>query len=298
MVAASRAKIRIGISGWRYAPWRGVFYPPGLPQRRELEFASERLGSVEINGSFYSLQRPESYRRWGAETPGDFVFAVKGPRFVTHLLRLRNARTAIANFFASGVLGLEEKLGPVLWQLPERHVFDRDELAAFLHLLPRTVGDAARLASEHDARLDGRASFDVAGHLRSHPLRYALEVRSATFVERPDFTTLLREHGVSLVLADTAGRWPVLREDTADFRYVRLHGDAELYTSGYDARALDAWAATVRGWADDGEDVYVYFDNDAKVRAPFDALALQERLADLLRTGSGGPGTEQYFSRY
>lgn len=286
MVAASRAKIRIGISGWRYAPWRGVFYPPGLTQRRELAFASERFGSIEINGSFYSLQRPESYRRWGAETPRGFVFAVKGPRFVTHLLRLRKARTAIANFFASGVLGLEDKLGPILWQLPERHVFDRDELAEFLSLLPRTVGDAARLASEHDARLDGRAGFDVAERLHSHPLRYALEVRSATFAERPDFPTLLREQGVALVLADTAGRWPVLREDTADFRYLRLHGDAELYTSGYDAEALDAWATAVRGWADGGEDVFVYFDNDAKVRAPFDALALQERLADPLRTGT------------
>lgn len=286
MVAASRAKIRIGISGWRYVPWRGVFYPPGLTQRRELAFASERFGSIEINGSFYSLQRPESYRRWVAETPGGFVFAVKGPRFVTHLLRLRNVRTAVANFFASGVLGLEDKLGPILWQLPERHVFDRDELAEFLGLLPRTVGDAARLASEHDARLDGRASFDVAERLHSHPLRYALEVRSATFAERPDFVALLREQAVALVLADTAGRWPVLREDTADFRYLRLHGDAELYTSGYDANALDAWAETVRGWADGGEDVFVYFDNDAKVRAPFDALALQERLADPLRTGA------------
>lgn len=274
-------RIRIGISGWRYAPWRGVFYPPGLPQRRELEFAADRLDTIELNGSFYSLQRPESFTRWSAETPPGFVFSVKGPRYITHMLRLRNTRTALANFLASGPLALGDKLGPVLWQLPARHAFDPGELDAFLGLLPRTTAEAAALAGEHDEKLDGRA-FLLAGEDR--PLRHALEVRSASFVDER-FPELLRRHGVALVVADAAARWPVFTDVTADFVYVRLHGAEELYASGYTDAALEGWAATVRGWAGGascpdglGRDVYVYFDNDAKVRAPFDAMSLREKL--------------------
>ncbi|WP_349898415.1 DUF72 domain-containing protein [Parafrigoribacterium soli] len=280
-MAGRQPRAHIGISGWRYAPWRGVFYPTGLAQRRELEYVAERLGSVELNGSFYSLQRPESYRRWHDQTPEDFVFAVKGPRFITHMLRLRGAQTALANFFASGVLALGPKMGPVLWQLPERHAFDAEQLDEFLTLLPRTLGDAARLATSHDARLDGRAFVDLEPGLRERPIRYALEVRSPSFGDSAEFPALLRAHGVALVAADAAGRWPMLREDTADFRYLRLHGDTELYASGYGEESLDSWAAAIRGWAAAGQDSYVYFDNDAKVHAPFDALSLQERLSGL-----------------
>jgi len=280
-VCTSSPLIRIGISGWRYPPWRGVFYPSGLPQRRELQFAAERLNSIELNGSFYSLQRPESYLRWRAETPPGFVFAVKGPRYVTHMLRLRNTRGALANFFASGVLALGEKLGPVLWQLPATHRFDPGELDAFLSLLPRTTIGAAALAGEHDGRLDGRA-YTAAGEDR--PLGHALEARSATFVDERCYE-ILRRHGVALVVADAAGDWPRFGEVTAGFVYVRMHGADELYASGYTEPALDDWAARVRGWADGsgcpdgvGRDVYVYFDNDAKVRAPFDAMSLRGRL--------------------
>jgi uncharacterized protein YecE (DUF72 family) len=272
---------RVGISGWRYAPWRGVFYPPGLPQRLELHYAAEHLRTIEINGSFYSLQRPTSYRRWYEDTPDDFVFSAKGPRYITHLLRLRNCRTALANFFASGVLCLGDKLGPVLWQLPERNTFDAEVVADFVALLPRSTGAAAALAADHDARLDDRSWF---GPVRDRPLRHALEVRHPSFIA-PEAIELLRRHGIALVAADAAGRWPSPREVTSDFVYARLHGAEELYTSGYTDAALDDWAGTVRGWRDGsgtpdgvGRDVFVYFDNDVKVRAPFDAMGLAERL--------------------
>lgn len=274
-------RIRIGISGWRYAPWRGVFYPPHLPQRRELEFAAEHLDTIELNGSFYSLQRPESYLRWREETPPGFVFSVKGPRYITHMLRLRNTRVALANFFASGPLALGDKLGPLLWQLPARHVFNPGELDAFLSLLPRRTAEAAALAGGHDERLDGRA-FTLAGEDR--PLRHALEARSATFADERCYD-ILRRHGVALVVADAAGDWPRFTEVTADFVYLRLHGAEELYASGYTGAALDGWATRVRGWSGGascpdgvGRDVYLYFDNDAKVRAPFDAMNLREKL--------------------
>jgi uncharacterized protein YecE (DUF72 family) len=269
--------VRIGISGWRYAPWRGVFYPGSLPQRAELEYAAGLMSTIEINGSFYSLQRPESYARWRAETPDDFVFAVKGGRFITHMKKLAGVDAPLANFFASGVLALGEKLGPVLWQLPPSLGFDPDRLAAFFALLPRTTREAAELARRHDERVDGRALIEAAVDL---PLRHAVEVRHGSY-EVPEFPALLREHDIGLVVADTAGRWPLIREVTTDFAYVRLHGDTELYASGYSADALDSWAALLRGWAESGKDVYAYFDNDIKVHAPFDAIALAERLADL-----------------
>ncbi len=266
---------RIGISGWRYVKWRGDFYPPGLVQRRELEYASRRLTSIEINGSFYSLQRPSSYAAWRAEVPEGFVFAVKGPRFVTHLKRLRGVETAVANFFASGVLGLGPTLGPVLWQLPERLELDLEVLETFLALLPRTTGQAAELATRHDDKVpQDRALVTTEADV---PLRHALEFRSRTFAV-PATYELLRRYGVACVLADTAGRWPKVEEVTSDLMYVRLHGDQALYASGYSAEALDAWAERCRGWLRDGLDVHVYFDNDAKGFAPYDAMALIDRL--------------------
>jgi len=265
----------VGISGWRYSPWRGEFYPQGLAQRRELEYAAERFSSVEINGSFYSLQRPSSYRRWRDETPDDFVFAVKGGRYLTHMLRLRGVHTALANFFASGVLELGSKLGPILWQLPARQEFDADLLEDFFAELPRSTGEAARLAADHDAKLKGEAA--TVAHTDA-PLRYALEVRHSSFGS-PEAAALLQRHDISLVVADTAGVFPDIRAVTSDFVYVRLHGEDELYVSGYTDESLDRWAKSIREWMSDGRDVYVYFDNDAKVRAPFDALGLLARLS-------------------
>jgi uncharacterized protein YecE (DUF72 family) len=286
------ARVWIGTSGWRYPPWRGVFYPQGLAQRRELAHLAGRLTSVEINGSFYSLQRPESYRAWAADTPDEFLFAVKGSRYITHLKQLRDVRVPLANFLASGVLALGSKLGPLLWQLPPRLRFEPDRLDAFLRLLPHSTGAAAQLAGEHDERLDGRAETTVDV---DRPLRHALEVRHPSFRD-PAFVALLREHDVALVVADTAGTFPYLDDVTARFVYVRLHGDAELYTSGYSSEALDRWATLIRAWragevpvgeqmlappapsAPEGRDVLVYFDNDVKAHAPFDAIALAERV--------------------
>ncbi len=267
------ARARVGTSGWRYPPWRRTFYPDGLPQRGELAHLSRRVDTIEINGSFYSLQRPQSWQAWARDTPDDFVFAVKGPRFVTHMKQLRDVATPVANFLASGVLALGPKLGPVLWQLPPRMRFDADRVAAFLALLPGTTAAAARLAEGHDERLDGRAVTAIDA---DRPLRHAIEPRHESFRD-PAFAALLREHGVALVVADSPGTWPVFDEATAEFRYARLHGADELYASGYTAAALDAWAERMRAWLADG-DVFVYFDNDAKVHAPFDAIALAERL--------------------
>jgi uncharacterized protein YecE (DUF72 family) len=284
------ARVRVGTSGWRYPPWRKAFYPAGLAQRRELEYLSRRVSSIEINGSFYALQRPENYRSWAAEAPDDFVFAVKGGRFITHLKQLREVEAPLANFFASGVLALGPKLGPILWQLPPRMRFDAERLAAFLALLPCTTAAAARLATRHDERLDGRALTEADA---DRPLRHALEVRHESFRD-PAFVTLLRAHDVALVVADTAGTFPYLEDVTTGFVYVRLHGDTELYTSGYSPEALDRWAGKVRAWlageSPVGEhtvappaprtprDVFVYFDNDVKVHAPFDAIGLAQRV--------------------
>ncbi|HEX7236773.1 MAG TPA: DUF72 domain-containing protein [Gammaproteobacteria bacterium] len=281
----------IGISGWRYAPWRGEFYPPGLPERDELKFAAERFSTIELNGSFYSLQRPEYYARWSEQVPDDFVFAIKGSRYITHMLRLRGVETALANFFASGVLALEEKLGPLLWQLPPTLKLDVELLEEFFALLPRTTKEAAKLAHRHDKRVEGRAHLHTSS---DRDLRHALEVRHPSFAA-PELVELLREHDVALVVADTAGRWPFLKDVTADFVYVRLHGDVELYKSGYTDKALEQWAARIRAWRDGRKppaatklvarsqrlkrrDVYVYFDNDVKVHAPYDAMNLAAKV--------------------
>ncbi len=267
--------MRIGISGWKYPPWRGVFYPPSLRQARELAFASRVFPTIEINGSFYSLQRPQSYRDWYAAVPDDFVFSVKGGRYITHMKRLRDVKPALANFFASGLLLLGRKLGPILWQLPPHFRFDADVLRAFFDLLPRTTREMERLARQHDARLQGRSQVDAIDE--SRPVRHTLEVRHASFGEAR-YAELLREHGIGSCVADAAGRYPMLDEATADFVYVRLHGAKELYVSGYSPEELRQWARRIRAWRR-RHDVFVYFDNDVKVRAPFDAANLMRILA-------------------
>ncbi len=287
-----RMAIRIGISGWRYARWRGTFYPVGLAQRRELEYAAGCFPSVEINGSFYSLQRPDSFQRWHDETPEDFVFSVKGPRFITHMKRLRDCEQALANFFASGILRLGAKMSPILWQLPPTLRFDAALLDAFLGSLPRDSEAALARARQRDtALMQGRSALGID---RQRPIRHALEVRHDSFCD-PACMRLLRRHNVAVVVADTAGKFPYLEDISADFVYVRLHGDAQLYASGYSDTALDRWAARIAAWADGAEphdaarvgararkramrDVYCYFDNDMKVHAPFDARGLMQRL--------------------
>src|SRR6478752_5396205 len=200
---SATAAIRIGVSGWRYPPWRGVFYPKGLQQRRELEFASRVFPSIELNGSFYSLQRPENYATWCEQTPAGFVFSVKAPRFITHIKRLRDIGAPLANFFASGVANLREKLGPILWQLPPTMRYDPQVLEGFLASLPGDTAAASRLARRHDARVTGRARIAFGPARR---LRHALEVRHDSFID-PALVDQLRRHDVALVIADTAGKW-------------------------------------------------------------------------------------------
>ena len=287
--------IRIGISGWRYKGWRGVFYPKDLPQKRELEYASRVFRSIEINGTFYSLQRPEFFQRWAAETPDDFVFAVKGPRFITHMKKLRDAEAPIANFLASGIFHLGPKLGPILWQLPPNLGFDRERLESFFKLLPQDTTRAADIARRHDKWLEQRAYVRPHGKM---PMRHAIEIRHESFRSK-EFIRLLRAYNVALVVADTV-EWPRLMDVTADFVYCRLHGSKVLYASGYGPKELDRWACRVAAWAKgcepadaervvnepapkrDSRDVYFYFDNDAKVRAPVDAKNLAARVNKLL----------------
>ena len=283
--------IRIGISGWRYEPWRQIFYPADLAQHRELEFASRAFASIEINGSFYSLQSPASWQAWYQATPADFQFSVKGPRYLTHILRLKNVLRPLANFFASGLFNLREKLGPVLWQFPPSLRYDADRFEEFLQLLPRDTEQALKLARRRDPRMHGRSVLRIDAN---RPLRYAFEIRHASFA-CAEFITQLRRHHVALVVADTAGKWPYLEDVTADLVYLRLHGDKELYASGYTEAALDRWADRIRAWSGGREprdaqraggaacvtksrDVFCYFDNDVKVRAPFDADRLMQKL--------------------
>src|SRR3954453_7188652 len=187
--------IHIGISGWRYDPWRKVFYPEGMPQRRELEFCGRHFPTVEINGSFYSLQRPEYYTQWYDETPAGFVFAVKGSRYITHMLRLKNIEKPLANFFASGILNLRDKLGPFLWQFPQMFHYNRERLESFFELLPRDTEEALRLARRRDARMTGRSRLAIDAR---RPLRHAIEIRHVSFMNQ-DFVSLLRKPDIGLV---------------------------------------------------------------------------------------------------
>jgi uncharacterized protein YecE (DUF72 family) len=287
------ARIRIGISGWQYKPWRGTFYPAKLAQRAELKYASGLLSTIEINGSFYSLQRPESYAKWYGETPADFVFSVKGPRYITHMRRLKDIEKPLANFFASGVFNLREKLGPILWQFPPNFQYDRVRMRNFFALLPQRGTAAAALARKRDAFMRGRTRLSVDADLA---MRHAVEIRHDSFKD-VSFIELLREYNVALVIADTARRWPLLEDITADFVYLRLHGDKQLYRSGYSDRSLSRWATRIAAWHRGTEpldankaapsrrpvqrqrDVYCYFDNtDVKLRAPYDAQTLAKKL--------------------
>jgi uncharacterized protein YecE (DUF72 family) len=275
-----------------------VFYPPGLVQARELDYASRFLPTIEINGSFYSLQRPASYAAWYAATPPGFVFAVKGNRFITHMLKLRGIETPLANVLASGMFALREKLGPMLWQFPPQLRFEPERIERFLALLPRDTGAALAMARGHDEKMAGRDLLDIDA---VRPLRHAVEVRHESFRDEA-FIALLRKYNVALVVADTAGKWPDWEDVTADFVYIRLHGEHELYASGYEDESLERWARKIRLWSEGRQpedarlvsstppphvknrDVYCYFDNDIKVRAPFDAKRLMEMVS-----ASGAP---------
>lgn len=245
------ARIRIGIGGWTYAPWRGGFYPSGLPQAQELDFASRQLTSIEINATFYGAQKPASFRRWREATPADFVFAVKGPRFATQRADLAEAGPSIERFFETGVLELGEKLGPVLWQLAPWTRFDEGAMAAFCALLPHERG--------------------------GHRIRHAVEAMHASFADAR-FLALARRHQVAVVIADSERHFAI-REPTADFVYARLERTQADMPTGYAPEALDRWGEQLRFWAKDGVDCFAYFISGAKIRAPAAAMALIGRVA-------------------
>jgi uncharacterized protein YecE (DUF72 family) len=258
-------RVWVGTSGYAYPEWRGSFYPEDLPASRYLAHAASALDSIELNGTFYSLKSPAIFQGWAraAEAPG-FVFAMKGSRFITHQKRLAGVETALAHFYASGVLALGERGGPFLWQLPPGLAFDVGRVGAFLDLLPVSTDQAARLAGAPAAAEAPR------------PCRHAFEIRHSSFTTDA-FFHLLERHGAALVVADTAGRFPAIEELTADFVYVRLHGAEVLYASRYRDDELARWADRIERWASH-RDVYVYFDNTAEAHAPRDALRLRALL--------------------
>ena len=286
-----RGRARIGVSGWRYKSWRTDYYPEGLPQRDELGYLSRRLDAVEVNGSFYSLQRAASYRAWRAQTPPGFRLALKGSRFITHNLKLGNAEQALANFLASGPLALDGKLGPIVWQLPERQRFDPARLEEFCALLPRDFRSARALALRHDHRVEDPWT-EI---LRNRRMRHALEVRNDTFF-CDAAVRILRAHGVALAISDAPG-WRLVEELTAGFVYIRFHGSTELYRSRYGDEEIARWADRISAWLAGGQpadarrvttrtvpyrrarDVWAFFDNDAGGHAPWDAERLRARLA-------------------
>ena len=266
-MARPASRIRIGVGGWTYEPWRGPFYPEGLPQRRELEYASRKLTSIEINGTYYGSQKPESFAKWHDETPDDFIFAVKGPRFATNRRVLAEAGSSIERFFASGVMELKDKLGPVNWQFMGTKKLDLDDLAAFVALLPRSV--------------DGRA------------VRHALELRHDSF-RSPEVVALARQHGIAIVVA-ADGPYPQIADVTAPFVYARIMGTREDHPAGYAEAALDDWAGRARAWAagkvaegldrvtaaeadGQGREVFLYVISGFKERNPAAAMALARRI--------------------
>ena len=251
MGSAAKGKIRVGIGGWTYPPWRGTFYPPKLAQSKELAFAARTFGAIEINATFYGRQSPKSWAAWAAAVPDGFQFAIKGSRFCVTRPKLANASEGVGNFLAQGLSALGPKLGPMLWMLAARRKFDRDDIAAFLDLLPK--------------QLDGI------------PLRHAIEPRHDSFRDER-FFDLCRAHDVAIVFGDD-DEFPCIDADTASFAYARLQRMREDIPTGYDDAALDAFAERARRWRKDGRDAYIFMINGAKIRAPAAALALAERLA-------------------
>lgn len=246
---AESGRIFVGVGGWTYEPWRGLFYPKGLPRGEELAFASRRLTSIEINGSFYPSFKPAVWAKWRAATPDGFVFAVKASRYCTNRKRLAEAGESVARFLGQGLAELGDRLGPINWQLPETRRFEPEDLEGFLRLLPRRLGE--------------------------RPLRHALEVRHPSF-EDPAFYGLARRHGAAIVFADSDA-FPAIDRPTADFTYARLMRTQDALPTGYEPAALDRWAARARAWARRG-DLFLYFISGAKRRAPAAAEALIQRL--------------------
>lgn len=264
--------IRTGTAGWVYEPWRGTFFPEGLVQKKELAYASSRLGTIEINATFRATQKPDSFAKWAGEAREGFVFSIKGPQLVTHIKRLKDCRAELANFFASGPLALGEKLGPFIWQLPPNLGFKPDIFSAFLDLLPKTPEQYVALAGEADGRLKTPPFLATDGVTQ---IRHAIELRNTSF-DTPELRQLLADHNVAQVIADTVEN--PARELTADFAYCRLQGPARPGATGYEAADIADWAQTIAAWDKAGKDVFAYFVHEDKLHAPANAIALRQAL--------------------
>ncbi len=269
------AKAWIGISGWTFPGWRGTFYPEDLVQKKELEYASRAVNSIEINGTFYALQRPATFKKWHAEVPANFQFSIKAPQFITHVLRLKEVEEPLANFFASGLLCLQEKMGPILWQFPPFVTLKDDRFEKFLELLPSDGKSAAKLAKKHGEKVEGRAHTTVQGNF---PVRHAFEFRHKSFLNK-DFLAILKAHNVAFVFAHEGGaKAPYTEEPTADFIYARLHGEGKPYAKGYPDREITQWAKKIKAWNEEKKDTFIYFSNEAKVYSPQGAMTLLKLL--------------------
>lgn len=293
-------QFRAGLSGWSYSNWKGKFYPSGLATKDQLAYCARTFPTLELNSTFYRLARPSTYEKWEAAAPKGFQFAVKGWRMVTQYKRLKDVAEPIAQFLGSGPIGLGKKLGPILWQLPPSLTFDEDVLRAFFELLPKTLGEAQTFVENHAPENVSNAALDAASDVAAgaatsrrvpqvaaedatQPIRYSMEPRNATFFD-PAAAALMKEYGVAMVVADSAGRHPQFNEVTTDFTYVRLHGSPRIYYSNYSPEVLEDWAERIKVWLQKGIKTYIYFDNTALGYAPKNALSLEE----MLRETSGG----------
>lgn len=287
-------ELRIGMSGWTHDCWRGDFYPKEITRKKELEYASRQVTSIEINGTFYALQKPHTFKKWHDETPEHFIFAVKAPQFITHVLRLKEVEEPLSTFLASGLLCLKQKLGPILWQFPPYMTLKDDRFEIFAKQLPHAQYHAAELAKNHSARIKDHAWTAAAGDFK---MRHAFEFRHPSFMN-PDFIEMLRSYNVAVVFADSGKTSPYCEDLTSDFVYLRMHGAALAYKKGYTQPVLkrliekiDLWSAgkqpkdaqTVsKGKPYPGKkDIFVYFDNDVTETSPHDAV----RLLKLISTG-------------
>ncbi len=266
--------IRLGISGWTYPDWREIFYPEKLPIKKELGYASRVFNSIEVNGTFYSLQKPHTFEKWYNETPPDFSFAIKAPKYITHERRLKEVETPIANFLACGLLALKEKLGSILWQLPPNLSYEENRITQFLELLPHDTKQACKLAHKHSEWMSERTFLECD---RKRPLLHAVEVRNHSF-NNPEFIKLMKHYKVAIVIGDTAGRWPLIEEMTGPIIYIRLHGDETIYPKGYTKTALKTWAQKIKHFSSQAESVYAFCDNDHKTAAPANAKQLMKLL--------------------
>lgn len=273
----AQGEVRTGTAGWVFEPWRGVFFPEGLVQKKELNYAATHLTSIEINATFRANQKPASFAKWAGETPEGFKFSIKGPQLVTHIRRLKNCRQELANFFASGPLALGDRLGPFVWQLPPNLAFDPESFAAFLDMLPKNVEQYLSLAGEADgAKAEPYLDASDVG-----TIRHAIEPRHPSF-DHVDANALFTRHNVARVIADTTEN--PSRKLTADFAYCRLQGPAREDATGYDEADISNWAKTIAGWRDAGRDVFAYFVHEDKLHAPHNAIALRKALGIILPT--------------